>query len=90
MKGYPLNNKRYSPKKNADITFYIKVKYLIFLQSYIFCIKKEEKHIPKNIYDIMGKNKQQISRRVPHYISKIYFMPLIKFIAFLARPYQRF
>lgn len=53
-----------------------------------FLYKKEEKHIPKIIYDIMGKN--QISRRVPHYISKIYFMPLIKFIAFLARPYQCF
>lgn len=56
VKEYLFNNKRYSPKNNADITLILKSDNY-FPTAIYFLYKKEEKYIPKIIYDIMGKNK---------------------------------
>lgn len=83
-KEHPLNNKRYSPQKNnADITLIFKVRHC-FPTAIYFLYKKEEKYIPKIIYDLMGKKQNNKFSRslVPHYISKMIFYATHKVYGF--------
>lgn len=82
-KGYLFNNKRYSPKNNADITLILKSDNY-FPTAIYFLYKKEEKYIPKIIYDIMGKKQNNKFSRslVPHYISKMIFYATRKVYGF--------
>lgn len=80
---HPLNNKRYSPKKQCRYYFDIKVRHY-FPTAIYFLYKNEEKYIPKIIYDIIGKKQNNKFSRslVPHYISKMIFYATRKVYGF--------
>lgn len=81
---HPLNNKRYSQKKQCRYYFDIKV-WQLLSNSHIFSVqKRRKKYIPKIIYDIIGKKQNNKFSRslVPHYISKMIFYATHKVYGF--------